>query len=159
MRLGPLVPLTACALVSGCAVGQPSTFSLTGAGVDATHVCAVGSSDTPYTLHATVDVSNRTSGTVTIRSVSATLTLKSVKGTWLEPVGERYSATEVQYAPQTIAADTTRTLTLSIPSSCTDPRPGAQGASYGEYAVEISLATSAGTFDVGAHGLHRIVAG
>lgn len=153
-----MVLFTATALLSGCATGQTSGFTLTGASVDAVFTCPAGSADTPYDIHATVDVQNGTSGTVTIRSAGARLALKKIKGTWLEAVGDEYEASEVTFSPATIAPGAKRSLTVTIPSTCTNPKPGAGGASAADYAVTIRLVTSAGTFSTTTGNRHRIVA-
>lgn len=153
-----MVLLTACAMTSACAVGRPSTFTLTSASVDPSFTCPVGAADTRYEISATVDSQNDTSSQVTIRSASARLKLVAVKGTWLESVGDTYDAAGVTFTPATVAAGARTALRLAIPSSCSNGKPGTKGASYADYSVAIQLSTSAGMFSITSKDRHRIVA-
>ena len=92
-RLAKAAPvLLLIASVSGCSIGGPSTFVLNSASVDESYICPTAASDLAYTLHATIGVQNGTASTVTIRSVAVVMILASVKGGWLENVGDRYGA-------------------------------------------------------------------
>src|SRR5258708_12306248 len=107
------------AIGTGCSVGAPSTFTLTSASVDESYVCPTSASDLAYTIHATIDVRNGTSSSVTIRSVTVVMTLAAVKGGWLEHVGDKYAAARVSVSPETASADSSASLNLSIPSTST----------------------------------------
>lgn len=158
MRLGAAVLVAACALASACAIGGPSTFVLTSASVDPSFTCPVGAADVRYTIGATVNAENDTSGAVTIRSTAARLKLVAVKGAWLESVGDTYDAAGVTFAPGTVAAGAKTNLKLTIPSSCSNGKPGTNSKSYGDYSVTIQLSTSAGSFSITSKDHHRIVA-
>ncbi|HXN79194.1 MAG TPA: hypothetical protein VN965_10515, partial [Candidatus Dormibacteraeota bacterium] len=96
-KVAPLLALFA--LVSGCSIGAPSTFTLNSASVDQSFVCPTSANDLSYTIHATIDVRNGTSNSVTIRSIAVVMTLASVKGGWLERVGQKYDASGVTVSP------------------------------------------------------------
>lgn len=145
-------------IAGGCAIGAPSTFTLNGASVDSTYTCPAGAADAPYFLIGTIDVRNGTSSNVTIRSVAAVMTLTAVKGSWLERVGDKYEASGVTYAPGTVGANSSASVKVVIPSACTSGKTPSAGASYGEYSVALTVATSSGTHTIESKNRHRIVA-
>src|SRR5258708_37708465 len=106
------------AIVTGCSVGAPSTFTLNSASVDQSFVCPTSAKDLSYTIHATIDVRNGTTTTVTIRSVAVVMTLAAVKAGWLEHIGDKYDAGGGTVSPETIGAGHSASLTLSLPKSC-----------------------------------------
>lgn len=142
-------------LLAACSFGSPTTFNVTGASVDAGHTCPVGASNVAYDLHGTVDVQNGTSKAVTISSVDATLTLATVKGGWLQKVGDKYDAGIVAFTPAEVGAGSSATLTVTVPSSCTGRTAGSPAASA-DYVVGFTVITSAGTFKVDSTNKHRI---
>jgi len=146
------------AIGSGCSIGAPSTFALSSASVDESYVCPTSANDLSYTIHATIDVRNGTSTSVTIRSVAVVMTLASVKGGWLEHVGDKYDASGVTVSPETVSAGSTASLNLSIPSTCTNGKLPTSGSSYGEYSVAFTVVTSSGTHTIASQNRHRIVA-
>lgn len=147
--------MTVC-LVAACSGASP-TFALSNASADPTFTCPVGSSNAPYDVHARVDAHNGTSGTVTIKSVSADLTLEAVGGPWLERVGDKYQATNVTVAPTSVAAGAHASLKVTIPSACTNGK-AVNGASYGDYRIILHFATSAGNFSISSKTSHRLTA-
>ncbi|HUE68475.1 MAG TPA: hypothetical protein VMP38_09860 [Candidatus Acidoferrum sp.] len=145
-------------LVSACSSSSPTTFTLEGASVDRTYYCPGGANNSAYDLHATVNVHNGTGKAVTIESVTAQMTVASVKGPWIEKVGERYNADGVKFAPASVAAGRGSSLKLTIPSACTSGKYGTGTSSSADYNVTVHLATSAGTFAITAANQHEIVA-
>jgi hypothetical protein len=148
-----------CAVVSmaaSCGFG-PSTFTLNSATVDSSYQCPTGASNSPYELHATIQVTNGTSNTVTIKSVAAVMTLVAVKGTWLEHLGDKYTASNVTFTPSSIGNGSSGTLHVTIQSACTNGKTPTGGSSYGEYSVVLTVTTSAGTFTIQGGNRHRIV--
>ena len=148
----------ALALVSACSSSTPATFALESASVDPTYYCPGGANNAAYDLHATINVHNGTSKAVTIDAVTAQMTLASVKGPWIEKVGERYNADAVKFAPATIAAGGSSSVKLTIPSACTSGNYGTGTSSSADYNVSLHLLTSAGTFAITAANHHEIVA-
>src|SRR5438270_14093824 len=112
--LAALMVMTA--LASACSSGTPSTFALTRASVDPTYWCPGGAKDAHYDLHATIAAHNGTGKPVSIQSLTAVMTLSSVRGNWLERVGYRYDAGSVTFAPATVASRSSATVTVTIPS-------------------------------------------
>ena len=158
-RLAQAAPvLLLIASISGCSIGGPSTFTLNSASVDESYVCPTSASDLAYTLHATIGVQNGTASTVTIRSVAVVMILASVKGGWLEHVGDRYGAGGVTVSPNRVAAGSTTSLIVTFPSTCTNGKVPNSGASYGDYSVAFTLFTSSGTHTIVSQNRHRIVA-
>src|SRR4029077_13751590 len=96
-KTAPLLLLIAIA--GGCSIGAPSTFTLNSASVDESYVCPTSANDLSYTIHPTLGVHNGTSAGVTIRSIAVVMTLASVKGGWLEHVGDTYDAAGVTVSP------------------------------------------------------------
>jgi len=158
-RHGKVAPIAlVIGIAAACTVGSPSTFTLSSASVDATYACPLGATDAPYDLKAVIDVRNGTSSAVTIKSVSAAMTLVAVKGTWLEKVGERYQASNIGFSPQAVAAGTSASLNVILPSACTNGKAAVPQASYADYSIAFTVATSAGTHTIVSQNKHRIVA-
>jgi hypothetical protein len=155
MRNLTAVLATAC-LIAACS-GGPQTVTLTSASVDTTYTCPVDANNAPYDLHASVEIHNGRSSTVTIKSVTAELTLEAIAGTWLQKVGDKYQASNVSFAPTTVGAGAKATLKATIPSACTNGK-ATNGASHGDYRVTIHVATSAGTYSISTKNLHRLIA-
>jgi len=149
--------LCALALSTACS-SPPATFALTGASVDSTYWCPGGSTDAPYTLNATIRSRNDTSTQVAIQSASVEMVLAAVKGSWLERVGDRYDAANLVVTPNTVAAHSSATLTVAVPSTCTSAKYGSGSSSSGSYEVTIHLVTSAGSFSITAANRHEILA-
>jgi hypothetical protein len=126
--------------------------------VDPTYWCPGGANNARYDLHATVDVHNGTNRSVSIDSATAQMRLVSVKGDWLEKVGERYDASGVTYSPDSVAAASSTSLRVTIPSACTSGKYGASASSSGDYEVTMRITTSAGTFSITAQNHHEILA-
>src|SRR5215469_5926311 len=95
--------LVALVIVAACSSTQNPTFSLTDASVDATYHCPGGASNAAYTIHGTVQARNDTAKDVTVDSATAELVLKSVHGSWLEKVGDRYDAGKIAVSPTIVA--------------------------------------------------------
>jgi hypothetical protein len=142
-------------LAGACSSGAP-TFTVVKASVDPTYWCPGGANNAPYELHATVDVRNGTSGTVTVRSMTAEMRLAAVHGSWLEKVGDRYDAGSVAFTPGTVGAGSSATFRVTIPSACTSDRYELGGSSFGDYAVTLHLVTSAGAYTITAQNQHQI---
>jgi hypothetical protein len=158
-RLAKLTPLALIiGIVTGCGFGAPSTFTLDSASVDQSYVCPTAANDLTYAIHAAIDARNGTSSTVQIRSVAAVMTLAAVKGGWLEHMGERYDASGVTFSPNAVGAGSTATVKVTIPSTCTNGKTPTSGASYGDYSVTLTVATSSGTHSIVSQNRHRIVA-
>lgn len=145
--------------VAACSSQTPPAFSLAAAHVDAAYRCPAGSANARYDLHATVQAHNPTANSVTIQAATAEMVLVAVQGTWLEKVGDRYSAGSVKVTPSTVAPRSTTPLEVTIPSACTSGRNAPARASSGSYTVTIYMGTSAGAFSVEAGNRHDILAG
>jgi hypothetical protein len=143
-------------LCCGCGGGSSTSFTLSNASVQPNFVCPAAAT-TPYGLQATVVGHNSTSSAVTIKSASAAMTVTAVNGGWLQKVGYRYDASSLQFSPNHLAAGSGATLTVTIPSSCTNHKTGGQ-LSYAEYLVALTFVTSAGTFKIESRNRHRIIA-
>jgi len=155
-RFGILLLATAMAACSG---GAPATFTLNSASVDSLHACPVSAKDASYALHATIDVRNGTSSIVTIKSVTAQMTLTAIKGSWLQKVGDTYEAFAWNFSPDAVSAGRSSALKIEIPSACTSGRTPSVESSSGEYSVELTVITSSGTYKIASKNRHRILAG
>ena len=145
-------------LAAACSSSRPATFAVDFASVDPTYYCPGGASNAAYDLHATIKVHNGTNKAVTVDGVTAQLTVASVKGSWLEKVGDRYDAQGVKVTPVSVPAGGTSSLTLTIASACTSGKYGTGTSSSAQYSVTMRLSTSAGDFAVTAANQHEIVA-
>lgn len=152
-----LAALAVCAIVAGCSSGTPK-FTLDGERVDATFACPVGSDNTPYPLHASVEAHNPTTAAVTIQAITATLKLQATKGPWLEKVGSTYDAGSATFTPATVPAGANASIKVTITSACTSDKSILAPLSYGEYVVSLRVTTSSGSFTVTSTNRHRIVA-
>jgi|ERR1700674_4516367 len=144
-------------LAEGCGFG-PSTFNLNNASVDTRFACPRGSNNAPYNIHASTDAHNGTSSSVTIKTVTAVLTVASVHGSWLEQVGSKYNAGQVSFKPASIGGGSDATLNVIIPSACTNNSGATSGTSYADYTVTLTVISSAGTNRIDAQNKHRITA-
>jgi hypothetical protein len=151
------VVLASVAVAVSCSSESP-TFTLTGVSVDSTHWCPGGATDAKYDVHAAIHVHNGTPKAVAIESATADMVLASVKGGWLEPVGDRYDAGTVSVTPAKVAPNSSATLEVTIPSSCTSGPYGSTLSSSGSYKVTVRLVTSAGKFTAVARNRHEILA-
>ena len=142
--------------VQGC--GSSSEFTLTSAAVDPSYACKSAASYAPYSIHATIDSRNGKSSSVAIKSVSAVMTLAAIHGGWLQPVGYKYEAGNVSFAPDHVGAGSSATLDVTIPSACTNHSKAVGPVSYGEYSVALRVTTSTGTFNIESRNRHRIIA-
>lgn len=152
-----IVILLAAVLAAGCSSSPSPAFTVKSASVDATYFCPGGADNAPYDLHATVLVDNGTAKTVTVEAVSAQMTVASVKGAWLEKVGDRYDAPKAAVTPTTVAPGKRAELAVTIPSACTSGKYGTGTSSSAAYDVTIRLTTTAGSFAVTAANQHEIV--
>jgi hypothetical protein len=144
-------------LGASCGFGS-GTFNLNNASVDTRFACPRGSNNAPYNIHASTGAHNGTSSSVTIKTVTAVLTVASVHGSWLEQVGSKYDAGQVSFRPSSIGAGSDATLTVTIPSACTNNSGATSGTSYADYAVTLTVVSSAGTNRIDAKNRHRITA-
>lgn len=147
------------AAAAGCSSGAPGAFTLNSASVDSPYACPSTANNAPYNLHATIEVHNGTSSTVTIKAVSAEMTLAAKKGSWLQNVGDRYDAAAVRFSPDRIGPGSSSFLQVAIPSACTSGKTAKVDSSYGEYSVELWVIASSGTYRVASENRHRILAG
>src|SRR4029077_12513018 len=145
-------------VLAGCSFGSPTTFTLDSASVDPSYSCPVGATNAKYDVHGTIDAHNGTSKAVSISSVDATLTLASVKGGWLQKVGDKYDAGNITFTPAEVGAGSSAKLDVTIPSACTG-RTASSPVASGDYVVGFTMITSAGTFRVESKDRHRISTG
>lgn len=143
-------------LAAACASASPA-FALTGASVDPTYRCPGGATDSPYDLHALIDVRNDTSSPVKIKSVTAEMRLAEVNGSWLERVGDRYDAGSVKFDPSSVGAGARTKINVTIPSSCTSGAYGSAPSNWGKYRVTMRLTTSSGGYSISASNEHQIL--
>jgi len=148
----------AVVVVAACSSADQATVSLTNASVDPSYYCPGGASNASYDLHATVRMHNGTSKAVTIAGVNAEMTVASIKGSWLEKVGDSYHADGVKVTLASVPAGQDATLKLTIASACTSGKYGTGVSSSAEYTVTMHLATSAGTYSITSANEHEIIA-
>ena len=147
------------ATVGGCSVGAPTTVALNSASVDPTYTCPAGSVDAPYSVHGMIALHNGTSSSVTIKSVTAVMTLAAVKGPWLEKLGDKYEPAGVTSSLTTLGAASSASMEVVVPSACTSGKTATSGSSFGEYSVGFTVTTSSGTYKIESANRHRIIAG
>lgn len=133
-------------------------LSFNDATVDASHTCAVGSSNAAYVVQARIPADNSTSKAVDLTSIDAVMVVAAVHGKWQQPVGAKYDAGHVQFSPRSIGANAKATVTASIPSACTNIQHPGTTDNYADYSVQLTVNTSDGTFHVTSANKHRIVA-
>jgi hypothetical protein len=143
-------------MVGGCGFGSGADLSLSNANVQPNYVCPSTTANAPYELHATISAHNGTSSSISIKSVSAVMTLAAVHGGWLQQVGYKYDAGTAVFAPDRVGASSSATLHVTIPSACRSKTSGT--LSYADYSVALTVVSSAGTFKITSKNLHRIIA-
>lgn len=146
-----------CLVAGACSIGAPAAFTVTGASVDPAYTCPFGAADNAYDLHGIVRVRNGTSSTVTIDAVTAVLTLASVHGPWLEPVGATYDPGAVVVSPTAVRPTSSTALSVTIHSSCTNGKGQSTVTSYADYSVALTITTSSGRFRIVSGNRHRII--
>lgn len=152
-----LLVLVAVAYAAACSSSASPSFVVKSASVDPTYFCPGGANNAPYDLHATIVVHNGTSKAVTIETMTAQMKVASIKGPWLEKVGDLYDASAVKFSPASVDAGKDASLQVTVPSACTSGIYGTGTSSSAEYEVTIRMTTSAGTFAVTAANQHEIV--
>ena len=96
---------------------------------------------------------------MTIESVGAVLTLAAVKGSWLQQLGDKYDAGDVTFTPSAVGAGSDTTLTVTVPSSCTNGKQPANFSNVADYSVALTVTTSSGTYRLTTQNRHRILSG
>ena len=142
-------------LLAGCTFGSTANFAVSSASVDQAYTCPVGAKALQYDLHGTIDAHNGTSQTVKITAVTAVMTLAAVNGGWLQKVGDKFDAGNVTYAPTSVDAGSSATISVTIPSACTG-RAAKSPPAWGDYLVTFNVKTSAGSFKLDSQNKHRI---
>ncbi|HEV2218313.1 MAG TPA: hypothetical protein VGV88_12165 [Candidatus Dormibacteraeota bacterium] len=145
----------ALVLLAACGAGG---FTLTGATVDSSYTCAVGSNNTSYVFNARISADNSTSKAVAVDSIDAVMVVAAVHGQWQQAVGSRYDAGKVQFLPRSVGTGSQATVTATIVSACTNGRHQGTNDNYADYSVQLTVMTSAGTFHLTSSNRHRIVA-
>jgi hypothetical protein len=148
----------ACGALIAVAACGSSPFTLASPSVDASYSCLAGSTNVPYDLHATANADNPTSQNVEVRSVSAVMVVAAIHGVWQQKVGFEYDAGQVQFSPRTIAAGAKAQLLATIPSACSNGKHLGISDDYADYAIRLTVVTSAGTFKLTSVNMHRILA-
>jgi hypothetical protein len=156
-RFGVWLLLTTA--LASCSTGAPGAFTLDSASVDSPYACPSTAIDAPYSLHATIEVHNGTSRSVTIKAVSAEMTLAATRGSWLQKVGDRYDAAAVKFSPERVAPGSSSSLQVAIPSACTSGKTAKVDSSYGDYSVELWVIASSGTYRIASQNRYRLLAG
>ncbi len=79
-------------------------------------------------------------------------------GQWQQAVGTKYDAGDVRFSPASVGAGAKANLTATIPSACSNVQHKGTNDNYADYSVQLTIATSAGTYHVTSTNKHRIVA-
>jgi hypothetical protein len=141
-----------------CGFGSQATFTLDSASVDTAYSCPRGSSNATYDLHAALAAHNPTSSSVTIKTVTAKMTLAAVNGGWMQHVGDTFDAGSATFNPDSVGSSSNRTIDVVVRSACTNQLRAGQGASFADYSVSFGVSTSAGTINLTSKNRHRITA-
>ena len=133
------------------AMGACGPFCLSGkvtlsnAHVDPSYKCPNPANNLPYVLHASVDVDNSTSNTLTIKSMSEAGTLVDVHGSWnVGSVGQKFNQPIDTFSPNSVKSGDKATIKFTITFSCTSSGPTA--STYGDFDFKFTMVTSAGTY-------------
>ncbi|TMB89483.1 MAG: hypothetical protein E6J37_03640 [Chloroflexi bacterium] len=143
------------AMVACAPAGGSGKFTMANAHVDPSYTCPNPAEDFAYDVHGTIDADNGTGSQVTIQSMSSTTTTVATHGSWLGPLGEIDDESDLLFSPNSVGSGSKTTVHFTIPFGCTDtPHVGILDT-YGEFAVHVSVVTSAGTFELDANR-HRL---
>lgn len=130
-------------------------FNLSNAHIQSTQTCPPNSSNFGYRTPVTIDVSNETSQTVTIKRVDSDATTTATHGAWNAPVGTKGGETNVPFSPKSFTAGQKGTVTLSLDWTCTNS--GAGASTYADFQVVVSFQTSAGTYKIGLNKTRMVM--
>jgi hypothetical protein len=158
-RLGApaLAGVLAIAMVACGPAGGTGKFTAGNVKVDPAFTCPNPADTFAYDVHGTLDADNSSGSKVTIESISSTTTTVATRGSWLGQIGETDEEPDLEYSPTTVGPGSKATVHFTIPFGCTDtPHEGVLDT-YGEFAVHITMVTSAGTFELEAGNRHRLV--
>jgi hypothetical protein len=150
-----IAPAACLLLLAGCSFGSTSSFTVSNASVDQGYSCPVSAKDVQYDLHGTINAHNGTAQRVNVTAVTAVMTLAAVNGGWLQKVGDKFDAGNVTYAPTSVDAGSSTSLSVTIPSACTG-RADKSPPAWGDYLVTFTMKTSAGSFTLDSQNRHRI---
>ncbi len=148
-----LIVLAACGPLCG-----PTAFYVSNASVDADYACPEGSVQLPYDGNVSLAADNPTSTDVTVTSATAEMIVATVHGRWQQPVGFKYDAGQVPFAPTRVTSGSKTDIKLVIHSACTNNSHTGSAGNYADYTVQVTIVTSSGTYTVTCHNKHRILA-
>jgi len=150
-----LLGVLAITMVACGPAGGTGNFSVGNARVDPAFSCPNPADNFAYDVHGTLDADNATGSAISIDSMSSTTTTVATHGSWLGQLGETDEERDLQYSPSTVGAGSKATIHFTIPFGCTDTPHDGVLDTYGEFAIHISVVTSAGTFELDANK-HRL---
>lgn len=129
--------------------------TLSNAHVDPSYKCPNGANSLPYVLHASVDVDNSTSNTLTIKSITEAGTLVDVHGGWnIGSVGQKYNQPIDTFSTKSVKSGDKATIKFTIKFNCSNS--GGTANTYGDFDLKFTMVTSAGTF-TSSTVKHRLV--
>ncbi len=131
-------------------------LNLSNAHIDSSFTCPAGSDQYNYAVKGALDADNQTSSTVTIKSMALDSTVIAINGSWGASVGSKGNTPIAVFSPKTVSSGSKATIQYSSPWYCTDPAGGA--GSYADFAIVLTLVTTAGTLKVSTNH-HRLKMG
>ena len=117
---------------------------MTNAHMPASFSCPAGSENYKYDLDGTVDADNQSNSAVTIKSMSSSSTVTAKHGNWKGAVGDKSGADNLKFSPGSVPAGARTTIKFISPWNCSNSVSGV--STYADFAVVLSVVTSAGTF-------------
>ena len=107
--------------------------------------CPVNATDYAYSLKGSIDADNQTSQNITIKSMTTTATVTKLNGPkWEISVGQK-----------SVSSGSKTTIKFTTGWKCTNPGT-APANTYADFALVMTLVTSAGIYTIKLPGGHRM---
>ena len=118
--------------------------------------CPVNATDYAYSLKGSIDADNQTSQNITIKSMTTTATVTKLNGPkWEISVGQKSGDDQVTFSPKSVSSGSKSTIKFTTGWKCTNPGT-APANTYADFALAMTLVTSAGTYTIKLPGGHRM---
>ena len=110
--------------------------------------CPSGADNYGYDVKGTFDADNQSSNNITIKSMRTDATVTKLNGSWGLSVGDKSGAENVTFSPKSIGSGSKATIKFTTPWDCTNTSGAAQSNTYADFALVLTVVTTAGTYKI-----------
>ena len=114
----------------------------------AAFTCPSGADNYGYDVKGTFDADNQSSNNITIKSMRTDATVTKLNGSWGLSVGDKSGAENVTFSPKSIGSGSKATIKFTTPWDCTNTSGAAQANTYADFALVLTVVTTAGTYKI-----------